>query len=162
MDTISLGAGLGAALGVTVVVTLVVMAVELVAAWKVFEKAGKPGWHAIIPFLNVYDLFDMAWDKKFGLIFIGASLGNSIVSVISQNMDGTVASLFAFVALILVIAMIGLSVVVCFKLATAFGQGTEFGFGILFLSFIFMPILAFGDSEYIGNESTFEGGPEAR
>jgi hypothetical protein len=39
---------------------------------------------------------------------------------------------------------------VLFDLAKAFGKDTGFGFGLLFLSFIFLPILALGDAEYQG------------
>lgn len=37
-----------------------------------------------------------------------------------------------------------------FKLAKVFGKGVGFGFGLLFLPFIFLPLLAFGDAEYEG------------
>lgn len=41
-----------------------------------------------------------------------------------------------------------LPIILCFDLAKRFGKGIGFGFGILFLGFIFMPILAFGDAQY--------------
>lgn len=41
-----------------------------------------------------------------------------------------------------------LPIILCFDLAKRFGQGVGFGFGILFLGFIFIPILAFGDAKY--------------
>ena len=46
----------------------------LIAAgmWKVFVKAGQPGWAAIIPFYNTYILFKITWGKgwKFLLLLI--------------------------------------------------------------------------------------------
>lgn len=42
-----------------------------------------------------------------------------------------------------------LPIILCFDLAKRFGKGTGFGFGILFLGLIFMPILAFGDAKYV-------------
>jgi hypothetical protein len=39
---------------------------------------------------------------------------------------------------------------VCLALAEKFGKGVEYGLGIVFLGFIFLPMLAFGDAEYEG------------
>ena len=41
-----------------------------------------------------------------------------------------------------------IGIMIIFDLAKVFGKGTGFGFGLLFLSFIFIPILAFGDAQY--------------
>jgi uncharacterized protein DUF5684 len=46
------------------------------------------------------------------------------------------------------LANIYIAIVAVFKLAKVFGKGTGFGFGLLFLGFIFYPILAFGDAKY--------------
>ncbi len=43
------------------IVCLAIVVVALVGMWKVFEKAGKPGWAAIIPIYNTYCLYDMAF-----------------------------------------------------------------------------------------------------
>ncbi|MBP3602655.1 MAG: hypothetical protein J6J79_00745 [Lachnospiraceae bacterium] len=103
------------------IVALAICVVVYVAMWKVFEKAGKPGWACLIPFYNMYCLFDMAFGN--GLFFL---------------------LLFVPCANIVFIIML------YFKLASAFGQGVGFGFGLLFLSPIFMLILGFGKAEYIG------------
>lgn len=100
---------------------LAIMVVTLVGMWKVYAKAGKPGWGAIIPFYNMYCLFDMAFGN--GWLF-----------------------LLSFVPCVNVIFGIMLN----FKLAKAFGKGVGFGFGLLFFNVIFMLILGFGDAEYIG------------
>lgn len=103
---------------------LVVLAIGilmLVSLWKIFVKAGKPGWGAIIPFYNSYCLFDMAFGN--GWLF-----------------------LLTFVPCVNFVMMIILYV----KLAKAFGQGTGFAIGLIFLPVIFLPILAFGDAQYIG------------
>ena len=41
----------------------------VIGYWKLFEKAGKPGWHSIIPILNTYDQYDMCWSGIFGIIY---------------------------------------------------------------------------------------------
>lgn len=113
-----------ASAGVMLVYTvfiLVITVLTLVAMWKIFVKAGKPGWACLIPFYNVYCMYDIAWGNGwlFLLTFIPC-----------------VGFVFAIIML--------------FKLAKAFGQGTGFGFGLLFLNTIFVLILGFGNAEYIG------------
>ena len=100
---------------------LVIAVLTLVAMWKIFVKAGKPGWACLIPFYNMYCMYDIAWGNGwlFLLTFIPC-----------------VGFVFAIIML--------------FKLAKAFGQGTGFGFGLLFLNTIFVLILGFGTAEYIG------------
>lgn len=113
-----------AAAGISVgyiIVYLAIIVVSLVGMWKVFVKAGKPGWAAIVPFYNTYCLFEMTFGN--GWLF-----------------------LLCFVPCVNFVVMI----MCCFKLAKAFGQGVGFGFGLLFLPFIFMMILGFGDAQYIG------------
>ena len=42
-------------------------------------------------------------------------------------------------------------IIMWIKLAQAFGKGAGFGIGILFLPFIFLPMLGFGDAQFIGS-----------
>lgn len=112
---------LAAAMGVYTVVALLVAVFAIVCMWKIFSKAGRPGWAAIIPIYNTYVLFDIAWGN--GLLF-----------------------LLMFIPVVNFVVMIILYV----KLAQAFGYGVGFAVGLLFLSIIFLPILAFGNNSYIG------------
>ena len=104
-----------------VVVGIIVGVLLLVAAWKILEKAGEPGWKAIIPFYNMYTLVKIADGKgiKFLLFLI------PIVSLIYD-------------------------IIFSLRLAKAFGKGTGFGIGILFLPNVFSLILGFGSAQYIG------------
>ena len=45
---------------ITSIISLVLVIIAIVGMWKVFSKAGVPGWHSIIPILNVYDLCKIA------------------------------------------------------------------------------------------------------
>lgn len=103
------------------VVALAICVVMYVAMWKMFVKAGKPGWACLVPFYNTYCLFDMAFGN--GWLFL-------LMFVPCVN--------FVF------------AIMLYFKLASAFGQGVGFGFGLLFLNPIFMLILGFGKAEYVG------------
>ncbi len=86
--------------------------------WKVFEKAGEPGWVALIPIYNAYKMTTSVAGKEplwFFLLFIPLV---GIVIAIMQT----------------------------FAIAEKFGKSGGFAVGMLFLPFIFYPILAFGDA----------------
>lgn len=93
----------------------------LVCMWKLFVKAGYEGWKCLIPIYNVYCLFEM-------------SFGNGWLVLLC---------LIPFVGFVMMVLM-------WYKLAKAFGKGVGFTIGLLFLSVVFVPILAFDRSEYQG------------
>ncbi len=100
---------------------LAILVLTLIAMWKIFVKAGKPGWACLIPFYSQYCLFDIAWGS--GWLF-----------------------LLTFVPCVNFVIMIILNL----KLAKAFGKGTGFGIGLVFLPTIFTLILGLSKDEYIG------------
>lgn len=103
------------------IIWLAVMILIIAACWKVFTKAGHPGWAAIIPFYNIY-----IWCK-----------------IVGRPAWWIILMLIPFVNFI--IAMI-LSI----DLAKSFGKGVGFGLGLAFLGIIFWPILGFGSAQYQG------------
>ena len=107
------------ALSPVMIVCLIALAIfYIVVGWKVFEKAGQPGWTAIIPLVN-YFFFAMAAGKP---AWWGILLFVPIVNIIVWF-------------------------ILCIDLSKRFGHGTGFGIGLALLGFIFFPILAFGDEE---------------
>lgn len=116
-----LGAVAGAMAGMSLIFTIVSV-IMIIAQWKLFTKAGKPGWAAIIPIYNTYVFFEIAE-------------GNGVKM---------------FLSLIPIIGFI-FPIIATIKLAKAFGKGTGFGLGLLFFAPICYPILAFSkDTEYLG------------
>ncbi|HEY2125237.1 MAG TPA: DUF5684 domain-containing protein [Chthoniobacterales bacterium] len=101
------------------IIGLVIGLLIVVSMWKIFAKAGQPGWAAIIPIYNYY-----IWCKIVGR-------------------PGW------WVLLLLICAPI-FGIILCIDLAKSFGQGVGFALGLIFLSIIFFPILAFGSYTYIG------------
>jgi hypothetical protein len=114
----SMGTGYGIAY---LVFLLVFYALIIVANWKIFTKAGKPGWASIIPFYNLYVLFEIV------------------------GMNG-----WLFLLLCIPIVNIVMMIMLYINLAKAFGKGTGFIIGLIFLPNIFTLILAFGSSQYQG------------
>jgi len=92
---------------------------EIVAFWKVYAKAGQPGWAVLIPIYNVYVLLKIAGKPGWWLLLFLIPLVNLIIAIL-----------------------------VAIEVAKAFGHGAGFGLGLAFLGFIFYPILGFGSSTY--------------
>ncbi|WP_459194916.1 DUF5684 domain-containing protein [Halosimplex sp. J119] len=100
-------------------VMMLISLVSLAGMWKVFTKAGQPGWAAIIPIYNTYIL---------------------VCEIADRDVVWLLLSLFIpFAAIIPFI-----------DIAKAFGKSTGYGLGLFFLSFIFFPLLGFGDARYRG------------
>ncbi|MGF1495742.1 MAG: DUF5684 domain-containing protein [Elainellaceae cyanobacterium] len=95
-----------------------VIVVVIIGAWKVFEKAGQPGWAILIPFYNAYVILKVAGRPGWWLILAFIPLVNLIFFVVP------------------------------FDVAGKFGKGAGYGLGLLFLPFVFYPILGFGDARY--------------
>jgi len=101
------------------VVWLAIMVVMIAAAWKMFEKAGKPGWAAIVPIYNAIVLLDIVGKPMWWIILMLIPVVNIVVGII-----------------------------VLVRLARSFGKDVGFAIGMIFLPFIFYPILGFGDAQY--------------
>lgn len=113
--------GGGGANVVWIIFWLVVAVLEIAGMWKVFLKAGQPGWAAIIPIYNVY-----VWCKTVGrpgwwVVLIFIPFVNFVIYII-------------------------LSI----DMAKSFGKGTGYGIGLFLLPFIFFPMLGFGADPYKG------------
>ena len=108
--------------GVFMLVWLAVVILMVAGMWKVFEKAGHPGWAAIVPFYNIYILTQIA--------------GRDILW---------------FILLLIPLVNIVASLLVSMDIARKFGQGAGYGIGLAFLPFIFYPMLGFGSAQYNPN-----------
>ncbi len=106
---------------VSIVIALIVAVVLIVAWWKIFTKAGKPGWTALIPIYNVIVMLQVVGRPVWWIILLLIPVVNFIIGII-----------------------------VFLDLAKSFGKSTGFGIGLILLNLIFVLILAFGDAEYKG------------
>ncbi|MCC6229741.1 MAG: signal peptidase I [Phycisphaerales bacterium] len=103
------------------VVYLALVILVIAGFWRVFSKAGEPGWAAIIPIFNVYILLKIAGRPWWWLILYFIPIVSLVIWV-----------------------------VVSVDIAKAFGKGTGFGIGLALLPFIFFPVLGFSDAQYQG------------
>src|SRR5881275_2030031 len=105
----------------SMIVGLLIALLLIVAMWKIFTKAGQPGWACIIPIYNLY-----VWCK-----------------VVGRPWWWILLLLIPFVNLIILIILM-------IDLAKSFGKGVGFGIGLILLAVIFFPILGFGSAQYQG------------
>ena len=102
-------------------IALAIIIAVIAGIWRVFTKAGKPGWAAIIPIYNLIVLLEIAGKPLWWIILFFIPLANLIAAI-----------------------LVGLGV------AKNFGKSDAFGIGLGLLGFIFYPILGFGDAQYQG------------
>jgi hypothetical protein len=100
---------------------LILLIVIGAAYWKVFEKAGQPGFLAFIPFIN-------------GMVMVGIA-GKPMWWILLLFIPG--------VNFLVVLAVYD-------SFAKAYGRGSLFALGLLLLPIIFVPVLALSDSQYVG------------
>lgn len=134
------------ALGVGVLIAIAIawFVIQVIADWKIFEKAGEPGWKSIIPFYNIYVEYDICWTGLLGLVFICATLVTSLVNTANAS------NIVKILVIVLGVVACVLHFLQSVKLSKSFGKGTGFGLVLFFLGPIGRIILGFGDSRYIG------------
>ena len=114
------GAG-GAVVGIIYLAVIVLM---IASMWKVFAKAGQPGWAAIVPIYNIIVLLKIAGKPVWWVVLF-------LVPIVS-----------------LVIAIL-----IYLGVAKSFGKGGGFAAGLILLPFVFWPMLGFGSAQYQGASS---------
>ncbi len=107
------------ALGLIVALAFIILMIASV--WKVYIKAGEPGWASIVPIYNAIVMLRIAGRPAWWfLLFLVPFLNLVIVVIVTLNF------------------------------ASSFGKSALFGVGLILLPFIFWPLLAFGSAAYQG------------
>jgi len=109
---------------VTSVIGLIVAVIAIIALWRVFSKAGRPGWAAIIPIYNIYTLVKVSGNSGWFTLLYFIPIVNIIIAVI-----------------------------VALGVAKNFGKSGVFGIvGLFLFSVIGYLILGFGSAQYVGEK----------
>lgn len=111
--------GIMALLGFWIFIIFAIGIVMLIAKWKIYEKAGRSGWEAIVPIYSTV--------------------------VMLQFLD---LPIWLILLLFIPGANIAIPIITAVKLSERFGKETAFSIGLIFLPVIFYPILGFGDSTF--------------
>ena len=118
------GAIFGGVMIFWIFIVLAVLVFGIIVTWRIFEKAGQPGWAAIIPFYNAYILYKITWGNGWWFLMLFIPIVNVVFSIITM-----------------------------IKLSRAFGKSDGFAVGLIFLSIIFMAIIAFDKDRYLGPQT---------
>ncbi len=108
-----------------IVVTLAICILVVASFWKIFAKAGKPGWAAIIPIYNLVVYLQVVKRPIWWIVLMFIPLVNIVAWIVLTN-----------------------------DLAKVFGKGLGWTLGLLFVSFVFYPILGFGSDPYLGGRAS--------
>jgi len=115
-----IGFGMGMFGGFLFLICSLILILILISLWKIFIKARKPGWAALVPIYNIVVMLEIVGMPTWYIFLMFIPLVNLVI---------------------------GLMILV--NLTKAFGKSTGFVLGMIFLPLIFYPILAFDKSEYI-------------
>jgi hypothetical protein len=88
---------------------------------RIHRKAGNPPWWGFVPIVNEYGLIKLAGREPWWLLLYFIPCVNIIPSII-----------------------------IPIDVAKSFGKDALWAVGLIFLPFIFFPILAFGNARYLG------------
>ena len=120
----------------------------MLGMWGIFKKAGRSPYLALIPGVNEYVTFSLAWNEKFGylVVFLKAFF------LLLYPKDGHLLAMgiqgyFCFGILVLSFV---LSFIMKWKLTLSFKKGVAFAFYLTFLPQVFYPLLGFDRSVYLG------------
>ena len=119
-----------AALAAVMIPFLIVLAVIILAQWKIYSKAGQPGWAALIPVYSTIVLLEVQRRPVWWIVFW----------------------LITGVPFIGIVSFIVMWVIMGLDLAKQFGKGGGFAAGLIFplTAPIFLLVLAFGGAQYQG------------
>lgn len=104
-----------------IILYLVFVVFILASIWKVFQKAGEPGWACLIPFYNLYTMLKIGGKPGWWLILFFIPVVNLVFLIWTYNM-----------------------------ISKSFGKEEGFTVGLILLGFVFWPILGFGSATYLG------------
>lgn len=114
----------------------------VVSLWKIFNKAGRTGLYAFIPLVSPFQWAKISGQGTiFALLYALLVTFGTAQATSEQNAQSTTSG---YVGLIVFV----MYVIVQFGLARRFRRGTAFALGLVFLPYVFYPILAFGDAPY--------------
>lgn len=108
-------------MGIILIPALIVTFILVIAMWRIFTKAGKPGWAAIIPIYNAIVFLEIIGKPVWWILLFFIPCVNFVFLIWATNL-----------------------------LSKSFGQGEGFTIGLLILPYIFYPILGFGNFQYLG------------
>nr|WP_294858063.1 DUF5684 domain-containing protein [uncultured Fluviicola sp.] len=101
-----------------------IIALMIISMWKVYEKANKPGWAAIVPVYNLIIMLEIAKKPTWWVAMYFVPVANIVFMIMTMN-----------------------------GVSKNFGKDEGFTVGMVLLGIVFWPILAFGSARYVDNKA---------
>lgn len=108
-----------------IIFSLILSLISIISCWKIFSKAGKPGWASIVPIYSNVVMLEIAKLPIWNIILYLIPIAN-IYILFKVNIE----------------------------IAKKFGKSSGFGIGMSLIPIIFVPLLAFSDNVYEGNNTS--------
>ncbi len=112
-------------MAVVIIIYLAIVILLIASMWKIFEKAGQPGWASIVPIYNYLVHLKIIGKPWYWILLLFVPIYGIVIAITAVNL-----------------------------LSKSFGKDVGFTLGLIFLPFIFYPILGFGDAQYKGGLGT--------
>lgn len=141
-------------IALVIVISLIVWIVSVVAYWKIFNKIGEKGWKSLIPFYSEYVLIRATWKTKwFWTILVCLILTVGFLSVVYffAKTNPAFANIFGILACITMLFLLVLDVISLYRVSVCFGHGAGWTVGLVLVFPVFVLMLAFDSSKYVGN-----------
>lgn len=122
---------------------LFILVIWIVSVWKIFEKAGQPGWATIVPIYNAW-VYAEVGDKPgwWGLIsLLGLALIFADLTSNYSNLVWYLYLIFFFIGLVLLIK-------ISKGIARNFHRSSDYGYLLTFIPFVGFPMLLLTDAKY--------------
>ena len=150
----------GATIGIIMSMCFAFYILTVIATWKIFKKAGEPGWKCLIPIYNIYIMYKIVNMKSWFWWILALGVITSLTTSLNipnyysmseaemANIDIGQYPAVIIVSVITVIAGIWTNIVYAWRTSKVFGHGAGYFIGLLFLQPIFWLILGFDKSKY--------------
>lgn len=126
----------------------------IIAEWRIFSKAGESGFKIFIPVYNIYTYYKIAWTPVIfwiqAVLIIIRLVFTTFAPYLPKIIRSLAAGPMAIPLIGIVVITIALSLLTLFKFCRAYGKGLIFFLGLLFMFPVFILILGFGSSTYLG------------
>ncbi len=117
-------------------IILITYILSVVGLWKMFQKAGKPGWPSLIPIYNTYILCEITGVSPWWLVICFGA--------------GFITAFIPFLGFLGSVVSVYFGVLLAISTARSFGKEDAYAIGIYLLPFVFYLIIGLGDSKYLG------------
>jgi len=109
------------ALAIYIFIVLSLTIVIIIAEWKIYVKAGKPGWAVLVPIYNTLVMLEIVGKPWWWILLMLIPVVNIVFAIWMLNL-----------------------------LSKSFGKDEGYTIGLLLLPIVFYPLLGFGDAKYQG------------